>query len=342
VVASMEALAPVRKTPALYHITDLRDPDDPEGGYIDGVHAKLVIAEQHDGKTVTFIGSANATGPGWGVGGSANVEAMIEMRPGIDIDAFTAAFIRESKAKVHPWIAEYDRSVKADADPEREVELILLRALRQAATLDFALSYDAATRSLRLSVGAPSRAKWVSESGCEYAVAPLLLTDRQDAWTVLPDLFARSREFEAVPVEKLTSFVAIRARSGNPPLERTRLALARLELSEEELDQRDDAVRRDIIATADPRAVMNALVKGLAYLPVHSGIERTTERQGGQTLLSHVLADASLERLLQAVALQPDLVGDMRLLLGSVDGPLRRLCDDLEQVVRQVRAEALP
>ena len=338
-VASVEALAPASGTPALYHVTDLREPDDPEGGYIDGVHAKLLVAEEGDGRSVTFVGSANATGPGWGLAGAGNIEAMVEMRPGIDIDAFTAAFVRESKAKLHPWIAEYDRSAKAEADPESEMERTLLRALRQAAALKFALSYDSETQELRLSVQLPTRAQWLSEPSCNYAVAPLLITDLPGAWTPLLDLASASRKFDAVPIDKVTGFVAIRARSDNPPLERTRLTLASLQLSEDELDRRDDAVRREIMATADPSAVLNALVKGLAYLPADLGTDPKSRQKGGYTL-QQILVDASLERLLQAVALQPDLVEEMRLLLGSLDGPFRQLCDDLKYAVSRVRSEA--
>lgn len=335
-VASMEALS--NGTPALYHVTDLSEPDDPEGGHIDGVHAKLLVAEQGDGASVTFVGSANATGPGWGLAGAGNIEAMVEMRPGIDIDAFTAAFVRESKAKLHPWIAEYDRSAKAETDPESEMERTLLRALRQAAALKFALSYHSETQELRLSVQLPTRARWLSEPGCNYVVAPLLISDLPGAWTPLLDLASASRGFDAVPIDKVTGFVAIRASSDNPPLERTRLTLASLQLSEDELDRRDDAVRREIMATADPSAVLNALVNGLAYLPADLGTDRKSRQKGGHTL-QQILVDASLERVLQAVALQPDLVQEMRLLLGSLDGPFQQLCDDLEHVVSRVRSE---
>jgi hypothetical protein len=337
-VSSMQRLAPRKGLPALYHVTDLQDPDDPEGGYIDGVHAKLVIAEKEDGTSVTFVGSANATGPGWGLSGTGNVEAMVEMRPGIGIDRFVSAFIRESKAKVHPWIAEYDRSDKTDVDPESEMERLLLRALREAATLKFTMAYDGDAQELRLSVQLPARAQWLSERGCEYFAVPLLLSDRPDAWTPLRDLAATPRLFHTTPIERVTSFVAIRASSTNPPMERTRLALARLELSEDALNQRDDAIRHEIIASADPAAVLNALVKGLAFLPAGTGTERAGRRNGGHTL-QQVLADASLEGLLQAVALQPDLVHEMRQLLGSLDGPFRQLCDDLEHVVARVRSE---
>lgn len=338
-VASMEALAPSNGTPALYQVTDLQEPDDPDGAFIDSVHAKLLVADGDDGTSVTLVGSANATGPGWGLANPGNIEAMAEMRPGIDIDAFTAAFIRESKAKLHPWIAEYDRSARAEEDRESEMERALLRALRQAAALKFVMSYDTDAQDLRLSVQLPTRAQWLSERGCEYAVAPLLIADRPGAWTPLPELSAASRKFDCVPIDKVTAFVAIRASSVSPPLQRTRLSLATLRLSNDELDRRDDAIRREIIATADPGAVLSALVKGLAYLPADLGTERTLGPKQGHTL-QQVLMDATLERLLQAVALQPDLVEEMRLLLGGLDGPFQQLCDDLEHVVRTVRSEA--
>ena len=338
-VSSMEKLAPRKGLPALYHVTDLQDPDDPEGGYIDGVHAKLVLAEEESGDSVTFVGSANATGPGWGLSGSGNVEAMVEMRPGMGIDRFVSAFIREGKAKLHPWIAEYDRSDRTDVVPELEMERLLLRALREAATLKFMMAYDGDAQELRLSVQLPARAQWLSEPGCEYFAAPLLLSNLPDAWTPLRDLSSAPRRFDSTPIERVTSFVAIRATSKNPPMERTRLALARLELSEDALDQRDDAIRHEIIASADPAAVLNALVKGLAFLPAAgTGTERAGRRNGGHTL-QQVLADASLERLLQAVALQPELVHEMRQLFGSLEGPFRQLCDDLEHVVARVRSE---
>lgn len=338
-VDSMTRLAPRKGLPALYHVTDLQDPEDPEGGYIDGVHAKLLIAEEQNGDSVTFVGSANATGPGWGLSSAGNVEAVVEMRPGIGIDRFVSAFIRESKAKLHPWIDEYDRSDKRDVDLESEMERLLLRALREAATLKFVMAYDGDAQELQLSVQLPAHAQWLSEPGCEYFAAPLLLSDHPDAWTLLRELSSAPALFDATPIERVTSFVAIRATSKNPPMVRTRLAIARLELSDDALNQRDEAIRHEIVSMADPAAVLNALVKGLAFLPTGNGMERAGRRNGGHTL-QQVLADASLERLLQAVALQPDLVHEMRQLLGSLDGPFRQLCDDLEHVVAAVRSEA--
>jgi hypothetical protein len=319
----------------LYHVTELGDLDE---GQIDGVHAKLVLAEDTKGGTVTFVGSANATGPGWGLGAVANVEAMVEMRPGLSIDAFAAAFIRESKTKVHPWIREYVRANREEPDVETETEQGLLSALRQLAAVEFTLEYDMTAGRLRLSIGPMGSPQWLTTSGWEFSVAPLFLGSDNDAWTEVKRLQATPREFLRVPLEKVTSFVALRTKSHAPALEYTRLALARLDMSEEDLDRRDDIVRREIMATADPAAVLKALVEGLSYLPVqHSGQTRTGGGSSGA--LGGLVGSAGLERLLEAVAVRPDLIEEMRLLLGPAHAPLAKLCDDLAQVVQKVRAE---
>jgi hypothetical protein len=110
-IAMLDARATEQGSPVLYQVTSHGNPDD---SYIDGIHAKLLLTENARQQEATFVGSANATGPGWGIGGPANVEAMVEIRPGIGIDRFVAGFIRESKAKIHPWVSLYDRAAKAE------------------------------------------------------------------------------------------------------------------------------------------------------------------------------------------------------------------------------------
>ena len=339
-MARLDAARVSQGTSALYHVTELGEPDD---GYIDGVHAKLVLVEDPQGRSTTFVGSANGTGPGWGLGGPMNVEAMVEMAPGIGIDEFSRAFIRESKTKVHPWIREYDRSAQTEPDETLKAERRLLAALRQAATLDFVLTYDAAARRLRLAVTPTKRGASTTKSaddGPVFAAAPLLLSDAPTAWTPLPELSGSPRVFDDVDIDKVTAFVVLRARSREMNLERSRLVIARLEMLEEDLDRRDDAVRREIMAQADPAAVLNALVKGLSYLGA-PGSHRDRNRRPSGKSLRQVLGEATLERLLQAVALQPDLVDEIRLLLAGLgDLTLQALCEDLEAVLQQIRSEA--
>jgi hypothetical protein len=141
-------------------------------------------------------------------------------------------------------------------------------------------------------------------------------------------------------VDKLSAFVALRAESQEPVLTRERFVVARLEVEEEILDERDQTVRTDILATVDPAVVLNALVRGLAHVREGAG---TGTHAGSQSRgFSALLAETTLERLLQAVALDPALVGELRLLLGPIHGePLLKLCSDVEEVIRRVHAEAV-
>ena len=320
--ARLDARREAQGSPVLYQVSELTDPEDPADGNIQGLHAKLLLTEDARQTSATFVGSANATGPGWGLGAPANVEAMAEMRPGIGIDRFVAGFIRESKTKVHPWVVEYGPSEQARArqhgqdrtpDAHRAAGRGKpgppgrLRRDRQRLTLG------------RLADRALSILNREANVGLTFEIAPLLLTERPGAWTPVESLALAAREFDDVPVQEVTAFVAVRARSESPPLERTRLMLARLNLSEAALDQRDDAVRQKIMADADPAAVLAALVRGLAYLRAGQPGEGGQTGEGVESI-HRLLGETHLEGLLQAVAAEPGLIAEMRLLLAPTGG----------------------
>jgi hypothetical protein len=154
-------------------------------------------------------------------------------------------------------------------------------------------------------------------------------------------VFERAVTYEHVPIEKLTAFIALRARSEEPSLEKTRLLLAKLkQVDQSALDRRDELIRQVIMQEADPAAVLNALVRGLEYFQTGRGSQEHS-RGGSSPSLQQLLRETSLERLLQAVAVDRGLIAEMRLLLCSIPGtPLKQLCDDLEDVVGRVYAEA--
>jgi hypothetical protein len=226
-----------------------------------------------------------------------------------------------------------------------EAERKMLAAIRQIAALELVLSYSDREQCLTLSCGSPkalSRYATATDPAVEFTVAPLLLTEEPGAWRPLVDLASGGCRFDAVALDKVTAFVALRARSKEPALERTRLVLGRLDMSDADLDKRDEAVRSDIMATADPAAVLSALVRGFAHFRSTSPSAERGRGHGTKTL-HQLLGDATLERLLQAVAVEPGLITEMRLLLGPAGGAdLQKLCDDLEAVVHRVRAEFVP
>ena len=176
--ARLDVRREAQGSPVLYQVSELTDPEDPADGHIQGLHAKLLLTEDARQTSATFVGSANATGPGWGLGAPANVEVMAEMRPGIGIDRFVAGFIRESKTKVYPWVVEYDRANKAARQ--------MLTALRDVARLDLRVNYDADRQRLtlgRMADRALSILNREANVGLTFEIAPLLLTERPGAWT---------------------------------------------------------------------------------------------------------------------------------------------------------------
>ena len=341
IYSTIEVARERQGSPVLYQVGSLGE--DPDEGYIEGLHGKLLLTADGRGRTSSLLGSANATGPGWGLAGAGNVEAMVEMRPGIGIDRFVAGFVRESKARVHPWVAEYDRTTRVEPDAEREAERQVLAALRAMATVELRLEYDLARHALTVAK-MPARSLTLlggaQMAGLTFECAPLLLTDRPGAWTRLERLAEGSLRFDNVPLDKVTAFVALRARCKTLPVERTRLVLARLKMPEAVLDERDQAVRQDIMATADPAAVLAALVRGLAHLQVGAGAQQSATRQSHS--VQRLLKDTSLESLLQAVAAEPGLIAEMRLLLVPAGGDeFARLCDDLETIAAKLETGAV-
>jgi hypothetical protein len=336
-IALLNARAEAQQSPVLYQVADHGNPDD---SHIDGIHAKAVLIEDQRQKSATFVGSANATGPGWGLAGPANVEAMIEMRPGIGIDQFISGFIRESKTKIHPWISEYDRNVKPEPDPEKETERHMLAALREVAKFELTVRYDDKRQRLTLSRSRRSvLPPWVLENDRQFFVAPYLLTGTPGSWRPISELQSNNCHFDDVPLSNVTAFVALRAQSRTPPLERQRFVLAKLEMGDSLLEERDERIRVDIMSTADPAMVLNALVRGLAHVRTGDSIRPNGGHTRGASL-RELLAETTLERLLQAVALDPSIVAEMRLLLGPLHGePMMKLCNDLEEVSRLVDAE---
>ncbi len=340
-LVALEARAKDQGSPVLYEVAHHEIPDD---ACIEGVHAKLCLLAGADGNLLTLLGSANATGPGWGHHAPANTEAMVEMRPGMDMNDFVSSFIRETRRKpTHPWIAEYVRGDVPPPDEAREAERHLLAALREVANLPVLLRYEADRSRLIVSVGAEgATAPWVHARGAVYELVPLALAEREGAWRTLSDLRASECVYDSVTLAEVGAFVLLRGRLISPQVERTRLLLARLDVQRSLLDQRDASIRADIMATADPAQVLTALIRGIGHLGTSTGAE-TGHGRGRWTSLAGLLSEITLERLLQAVALEPSLVVEMRLLLGPrLGGGFLAFCDNLDAALREVALESHP
>lgn len=121
--------------------------DDEEMPSLD-LHAKLLAWESDQGAE-TLVGSANATGPGWGCGSNVNCEAMVSLKPGLGIDAVMKSFVSPSKDQLHPWIEQYRRQPEV-LDPEKEATKRLEDFKRLLCTDQVRGEYNAAKKTLNL------------------------------------------------------------------------------------------------------------------------------------------------------------------------------------------------
>ena len=339
IFGKIERRTELQRAPVLYQINEYGDPD---GAFLDSLHAKLVLVDGPSGAS-TFVGSANATAPGWGFSQARNVEAMVELRPGIALNTFVKSFILETRQKLHPWITEYDRAQRDD-QPEREVERLLLNALRDVALVELSLDFDETRQTLKVSLAHEEhdlpRRIYGAES-LQFELAPLSISERDGAWRPLASLTSGPLLFEEVQLTDVTAFIALRARSLDPPGERIRVILGRLKMTADELHRRDDAARTHLLSNADPAVVLEALVRGIAHMRNEPGAARRSGVRGGASI-QQLLAHTSLELLLQAVALDRTLISDLRALIGPfADDSFHEFCGELEQACATVAAERL-
>jgi hypothetical protein len=342
---------------ALYFVTEVRDgreeddevPSDPahdelndtDGVRIEGLHAKLLIAERAR-ERVTFVGSANATSQGFGLVSALNVEAMVELRPGIGIDAFLRGFVFGDRGGERPWIRPYERSEPVEPDEAEEIERSFDRVLCDLGRLELLLDYDEPASRLKCSCSSPVAAREVSKAaraGLRLEIVPLARASDAAAFRPLASLASGPLSFDNILLEEVSGFVAIRALHEGSGREKSRVLLARIRASEGLLDRRDERARGRLLEYADPAVILRALLEGLRFLP-SGGQRRDGGHRRGPRTLQNLLADTSLERLLEAAAEDTTIVSDVRRLIGEHgDESFRRFCDALESAAGAIDAE---
>ncbi len=310
---------------------------DEESGTIDGIHAKLLLFDEPKGASpVTFVGSANGTGAGWGVRASFNVELMAEIHPGLAIDHFVRDFMLDKKGRLKAWLKEYKPSDRSPISAETRLRDELVLSLRRIAALDFRMTYDERAHRLaidRLAIDALP-ASLVADGAVVIECTPLVLATADNSWKPIRDLVHSSLRFEGVELADVSAFIVIRARFGATVV--SRIALARLDLSASLAERRNDAARAALLENVDPINIMTALILGLSRLrPTAASTGLLGRAASRHTSVSQLVEAVTLERLLQAVAQDVDLVRSVRLLLTSIsDESLSRFCDDLELASR--------
>lgn len=336
--AALTARAATQRSPVMYVVGDEllgKDSSEDEMERLEGLHAKMLVADDgEDTRSCTFLGSANATGPGWGANGMRNVECLLHLRPGISMNRFIKEFVRERPDTPRPWIQEFDPQDRLTPPLDEERQDRLRSAVRDMAARRFIVTYDA-SREL-LTVSCPELQDATMADGIEYEFTPLATFDTEPRWESLSRLRLGSVSFPVPDVSLVSGFVVLRATSGDqPPV--LRIALAEVKMPPAEIEARDDAARRQLTAGISSEQILQALIFGLGYA-------RPAGRTGpdGKQAVSPessgygaALKRVSLERLLQALATNPSLLLEMELLLGQrKDDLYTRFRDDLSALLR--------
>lgn len=336
--------------PVLYALRDDRTgsaeevdaSDDDELGRLDGLHAKLILAEPVDGPPVTLVGSANATTKGWGSFESRNVECMMELTPGIPIKAFLRDFVYEKQGEAKAWLAEFSSEHLQAQTEEELLRDELARRVQALAGLEFALTFDGSTGTLVVqSAGAANTIEDDRKNGVIVECAPLGIledaaeSEQDPAWRPLAAMAAGPLLYENVALAAVSAFIAIRVRTDGMNW-MTRIAQGDVTYVNANRDARDDAARLELLESASPTDILARLVLGLGYISRRPPKSRRPidpadrlPRHGARTLGS-----IPLERVLQAIAANPRLIDELHLLLsGRSDPEFERFLADIRTVL---------
>ena len=276
------------------------------------LHGKLLMTDGPEGSR-TYLGSANASSRAWGLSESRNCEAMVAMSPGVGIDRFVKAFVRGPDG-IHPWIEAYRRSV----EPPDEIETArraLDEAVAKVGQIEVSVRYQREARVLGLAAQ-PPQPPALAELSTRYAieVAPLLLLASREAFRPLVELYADEIRYPEVELADVSEFVVVRIVDRDHQLERSCVIRAQSDFDNELRDWRDDAVRADLLARSDVRALLWNILWGVGGHPAGLRDDRVT-RDGDGGHRQPLLSEVTIEGLLEACTEDPSRIEEIDALL---------------------------
>jgi hypothetical protein len=275
------------------------------------LHAKL-LAWESEGESETLIGSANATGPGWGCGSNVNCEAMVSLRPGLGIDGVVRAFVSPAKDQLQPWIEKYVRQPEL-ADPEKEITKHLESFKRLLGADEIRGEYDSAKKTFRLIAPSPAHAKeW--PTGMRAEIVPLLQRDqaiRADYRLV----YGSGATFTGIELEDVAAFAYIViSNKHHKDIELQFVVQFELDLGARSADDRDKAVNARLLDGVDARSLLLDVLAGLpGGTSRSSGDQYSANGQSGGPLLRR----ATIERILEACTADPSRIHEVEAVLAA-------------------------
>jgi hypothetical protein len=281
------------------------------------LHAKLLAWETED-KSETMIGSANATGPGWGCRSNVNCEAMVSLSPGLGIDAVVKAFVAPAKDQFHPWIEKYRRQT-AVSDPEEEMTKRLETVKRSLCADQVRGEYNLSKKTLRLLTRSSADAQtWPADISVE--IIPLLQRERT-LWADYRLLYKAGAVFEGIELEDVAAFACIVVRDEHQIELPLFVVQFELNLDEQETDERDRAVNARLLQGFDARSLLLNVLTGMPVGTARpSGGQHSWGGLAGETLLGR----ASIERILETCTADPSRIPEVEAVLAA--------CGDVENM----------
>jgi hypothetical protein len=275
------------------------------------LHAKL-LAWEFEGESETLIGSANATGPGWGCGLNVNCEAMVSLRPGLGIDAVVNAFVSPAKDQLQPWIEKYVRQPDV-SDPEKEITKRLENFKRLLLADQICGEYDSTKKTLQLLTRSSAGAQaWPADMRVE--IIPLLQRDqaiRADYRLV----YGSGAVFTGIELEDVAAFAYIViSNEHHKDIELPFVVQFELNLGVLNANDRDKAVNARLLDGVDARSLLLDVLAGLPGGTSRFLDDRHSRgRQAGEPLLRR----ATIERILEACTADPGRIHEVEAVLAA-------------------------
>jgi len=275
------------------------------------LHAKL-LAWESEGESETLIGSANATGPGWGCGSNVNCEAMVSLRPGLGVDAVVKAFVSPAKDQLQPWIETYVRQPDV-VDPEKEITKRLENFKRLLGADQIRGEYDSTKKTLRLLAPSTAVAQGWPAGMCAEII-PLLQRDqaiRADYRLV----YGSGAVFPGIDLEDVAAFAYIViSNEHHKDIELPFVVQFELNLGARDADDRDKAVNARLLEGVDARSLLLDVLAGLpGGTSRSSGDGHSGRGQAGEPLLRRV----TIERILEACTADSSRVHEVEAVLAA-------------------------
>ena len=252
---TLEKMCKQKQGLVLYQIDELENKDEEK---IEGLHAKILIVVEKSGKTMSFIGSANATNPGWGLESKSNVEAVVQISPGIEIREFRKNFIGKKKG-LRPWILEFnccDQQADSANEIDESEKKKSLEALDQVSRLGYVLKYDVKKKLLKIKLKSYKSANVIDLlKNFKFEVAPYAKRACKKKLGKSTDTLS----FDGVSLNQLSKFIVLSADGEE------KIVLGEFE-DEAILENRNQEIRNSILKDADLSELIMAFSQGPAFV----------------------------------------------------------------------------